>query len=176
MENKKGFTLIELLVVVLIIGILAGIALPQYKMAVTKAKVASILPLMRSWKDALMVYKLQHGDYVDENGAYPQGDVLGVNWPSDWEEGDGDCGDSLECFSDYWSSCFANEEQDGTVACVHDVTDDTLFSIQMYQSDYTNENFRDKITCYADGDEAHKVCKALGGKLPEGLSDTYILY
>ena len=63
--NKKGFTLLEMLVVVLIIGILAAIALPQYQMAVMKAKVASMLPLMRRWKDALTEYKLQHSDYAN---------------------------------------------------------------------------------------------------------------
>ena len=43
---NKGFTLIEVLVVTLIIGILAGIAVPQYKKAITKARMAEVYTMM----------------------------------------------------------------------------------------------------------------------------------
>ena len=171
MRNKLGFTLIEMLVVVLIIGILAAIALPQYQMAVTKAKVASILPLIRRWKDAMAEYKLQHGYYCDENDGCPDADTLGVSWPSDWE-----CrgGQKTDCGNDYWTECYANEETTGYVYCYHSIDDNNSFHIVMYQPDEPNyEEVRGMMTCESYGTEGEKVCKALGGKLLEGVSAYY---
>ena len=164
--NKKGFTLLELLVVVLIIGILASIALPQYQMAVTKAKVASILPIMRRLKDAMAEYKLQHGDYLCHGQTCVDSDTLGVSWPSDWSCYDGS--GNLGCNSgDFWTECFANEEGTGSVVCYHE-TSDGNFDIWFFQPDEPDcEVCRDKVMCLANGEEGNKVCKALGGKLVE---------
>ena len=63
-KTKKGFTLIEMLVVVLIIGILAAIAVPQYQKAVAKAELAQIISMVRSIKEAEEVYYLAHNQYT----------------------------------------------------------------------------------------------------------------
>jgi len=55
---KRGFTLIELLVVVLIIGILASVAVPQYNKAVMKARTAEAITTTNALRKAMNVYYL----------------------------------------------------------------------------------------------------------------------
>lgn len=67
MKNlRKGFTLIELLVVVLIIGILASIAIPQYFKVVEKARVAEAMSLIASIKSAQERYLARGGSYTSD--------------------------------------------------------------------------------------------------------------
>ncbi len=65
MKNvKKGFTLIELLVVVLIIGILASIAIPQYFKVVEKSRVAEAMSLIATIKSAQERFLAKGGAYT----------------------------------------------------------------------------------------------------------------
>ena len=73
--NKKGFTLIELLVVVLIIGILASIAIPQYFKVVERARVAEAQSFISQIKQAQERYLARNGDYAKTNAALQELDI-----------------------------------------------------------------------------------------------------
>ncbi len=67
LRKKDGFTLIELLIVVAIIGIIAGIAIPNFLGARTKARVTRAFADMRALADALEMYYVDNTEYPSEN-------------------------------------------------------------------------------------------------------------
>ena len=83
--NRKGFTLIELLVVVLIIGILAAVALPQYFKAVEKSRASEALSIMGSVAAAMERTRLasSNNQYTSDVGN------LDIEFPDVGEGGTG---------------------------------------------------------------------------------------
>ena len=65
-KSQAGFTLIELLVVVLIVGILAAIAIPQYFAVIERGHLTEATACVASLKSALEEARL-----ANATGAYP---------------------------------------------------------------------------------------------------------
>ena len=78
---KQAFTLIELLVVVLIIGILAAVALPQYEKAVEKSRLSEPLIVMKSiWEQHKLCLLADPGAYDCED-PYRLHDRMSIDIP-----------------------------------------------------------------------------------------------
>ena len=63
--DAKAFTLIELLVVVLIIGVLASVALPQYQKAVWKSRAMQLITAVKSVNTAQTAYYMANNTYAN---------------------------------------------------------------------------------------------------------------
>ena len=79
--SKAGFTLIELLVVVLIIGILAAVAMPQYQKAVEKSRLAEALTNIDTVAKNVQLIALERGTGDTSVWTDPE------NWPIDLSGG-----------------------------------------------------------------------------------------
>ena len=86
LSKKKAFTLIELLVVVLIIGILAAVAVPQYQKAVLKSRLTQLDVVVDSAQKAVQLYLLANGGFPQDTvyftGESPVGDITIPGNPS----------------------------------------------------------------------------------------------
>ena len=152
--NRKGFTLIELLVVVLIIGILASFAMPQYHTAVLKSRLATLRSNVRLLADDLEMYNLAMGEY-------PNGDLslldIGIT-------GCTVTGDTLNCNNGNAYS-FGSSEADQPVGGFLGNSQGLAF-IQYLQNS-PNVFKRGRRECWADSSNprAIRVCQQMAGEL-----------
>ena len=142
--NKKGFTLIELLVVVLIIGILAAIALPQYFRAAEKSKASEALILMGSLAAAMERARLVTDEYPLDFASmdiditdHDSGEPATVNYFT------------TKSFAIMWDN----------MGIIHAQRRDGSY---MLEKDFSEGGSGGRVKCVGHTDKGGNICKTLG--------------
>ena len=148
MKNKKAFTLLELLVVVLIIGILAAIALPQYQRAVDKSRFAALMDLTKAIASANERFYLNNDRYSTRFAE------LDIDIPANSISG------NVAYFD--WGYCALLRQQEAI--CFDMVRLKNLFTV--YYQNSSNNYRKNGMYCGALTDERNsrfdKLCQSFG--------------
>ncbi|MBR2081989.1 MAG: prepilin-type N-terminal cleavage/methylation domain-containing protein [Elusimicrobiaceae bacterium] len=147
-QHKQAFTLIELLVVVLIIGILAAVAVPQYQKAVMKSRYAAIKSMVQSIAYAEETYYLANGTYTTQ---WTDLDIDTPTPTNEYPEGTGTARD----FN--WGSCHL----------WYDSVDCKVKDVLAFMIVHNHINFSYKYICTAYNTDLtsieNKICKEESG-------------
>jgi len=148
---RSGFTLIELLVVVLIIGILAAVALPQYQVSVAKARLGAVMSQVKSLKQAAEAYYLANGKYENDMS------VLDVQFDGCDPEKGVWCKTPKIIF-DIWTD-FTRKWDVGAILYDNGIVTN-CYGMYLDHSDKPGTTY---CGARADSHVANQVCKSLGG-------------
>jgi len=156
----KGFTLIELLIVVLIIGILAGIALPKYQEIVDKTRYTQAVTLVDRVIEAQKLYRLTHNVYA--RSFYD----LDIELPIPQRSSD-----SGGTFYYKWGYCYFANENASSIVC-------NVLIHSGYKSVYYEETAGGRRVCFVNNDDerGHKVCQHVTGKTKGQKDAVYTFY
>ncbi len=145
---KKGFTLIELLVVVLIVGILAAIALPQYQKAVDRSRFSIMLNVAKAMAEANERF------YMINNKYSTKIDELDIEISANIVSG------SIAYFD--WGKCTLYVQKGVSCQNIDNLKNKIFYGYYFGESQVS----RNKILCYVKGNDQNsryaKVCEGFG--------------